>query len=174
MLTDVTMRPVAAADIAAIEALHDRAFGPGRYARTAYRVRDGLPSFSPLCRLAELKAAGQTGKIAAALRLAPITVGERRGAQLLGPLSVEPPLKGHGIGKALVVEALGAARAAGVRLIVLVGDLAYYERFGFGVAAPGRFDLGGPVDPARLLMLELTPVGAAGFAGQVRGDHTCA
>lgn len=161
----VTMRSVTAADIPAIEALHDRAFGPGRYARTAYRIRDGLPSFSPLCRLAE-----REGVLAAALRMAPVTIGGRAGAQLLGPLAVEPPLKGLGIGKALVVDALAAARQAGVQIIVLVGDLPYYERFGFTVAPPSRFDLGGPVNPARLLFIELVPNALSQFRGLVAAE----
>lgn len=169
MPSAVTMRSVTAADIPAIEALHDRAFGPGRYARTAYRVREGLPPLSPLCRLAE-----RDGVLAAALRMAPVTIGGRAGAQLLGPLAVEPPLKGFGIGKALVVDALAAAKNTGVLLIVLVGDLPYYERFGFMVAPPGRFDLGGPVNPARLLYLELTPGVISEFLGVMRATHTLA
>ena len=165
----VTMRSVTAADIPAIEALHDRAFGPGRYARTAYRIRDGLPPFSPLCRLAE-----RDGVLAAALRMAPVTIGGRPGAQLLGPLAVEPPLKGLGIGRALVVDTLEAARQAGVEIIVLVGDLPYYGRFGFKVAPPGHFDPGGPVNPARLLVLELVSGSLAKFQGPLRADHTLA
>ena len=144
MQNQIIMRPVTAADIAAVEALHDLAFGPGRYARTAYRVRDGLPPFSPLCRVATLE-----GRIMAAVRMAPITIGEKPGAQLLGPLAVEPAIKGQGTGKALAAEAIAAARAAGERLVLLVGDMPYYQRFGFAVAPRGKFDLGGPVDPAR-------------------------
>ena len=164
---DFETRAVTSADFPAIEALHDRAFGPGRYARTAYRIRDGLPPFSPLCRVAY-----RDGKLAAALRMAPITIGGVSGAQLLGPLAVDPALKGLGIGKALVAEALVAARAAGVRLVVLVGDLPYYERFGFAVVPAGRLQLPGPVDARRLLWLGLGE-GAMlgeGYAGVVRGE----
>jgi len=165
MPPDVTTRSVVAADLPAIEALHDRAFGPGRYARTAYRIRDGLPPFSPLCRVAYCD-----GRLAAALRMAPITIGGRAGAQLLGPLAVEPALKGQGIGKALVGEAIAAARQAGVRLIVLVGDLPYYERFGFAVAPAGRLKLPGPVNERRLLWLGLQQAASFGFAGDVWAD----
>ncbi len=147
-----------------MEALHDRAFGPGRYARTAYRIRDGLSPFSPLCRVAY-----KDGRLAAALRMAPITIGGTPGAQLLGPLAVEPALKGQGIGKALVAEALEEAQRAGVRLVVLVGDLPYYERFGFSVAPPGRLELPGPVDARRLLWLELAQGAKGEFQGAVRG-----
>jgi len=166
MLNQIIMRPVIAVDVPAIAALHDRAFGPGRHARTAYRIRDGLPPFSLLCRVAE-----RDGKIAAAVRLAPIVIGARSGAQLLGPLAVEPPLKGLGIGKALAAEAIAAAKAAGEHLVLLVGDMPYYQRFGFAVAPRGQFDLGGPVDPARLLVLELEAGALAAFAGLVRADY---
>lgn len=163
MPPDVTSRAVKATDLPAIEALHDRAFGPGRFARTAYHIRDGLPAFSALCRVAY-----RDGKLAAALRMAPITIGGIGGAQLLGPLAVEPALKGLGIGKALAAEGIEAARAAGVRLIVLVGDLPYYERFGFSVVPPGKLELPGPVNPKRLLWLELQPGVLAETSGDVR------
>lgn len=162
MIKPPSMRAVTAADIADIEALHDRAFGPGRYARTAYRVREGLPPYSSLCRLAEAE-----GKLLAAVRMAPISIGGAERAQLLGPLAVEPPLRGLGIGKRLAAEAMVSAREAGEQLVLLVGDLPYYGRFGFNVAPPGRFDLGGPVDPARLLYLELVPGALSRFAGAV-------
>ena len=167
MPNSIAMRPVTAADVPAIEALHDRAFGPGRYVRTAYRIREGLPAFSPLCRVA---VSGE--KLLAAVRMAPIRVGGHNHAQLLGPLAVEPPLRGQGIAKRLAAEALVSAREAGDRLVLLVGDLSYYGRFGFNVAPPGRFDPGGPVDPGRLLFLELTPGALADYAGRIEADHT--
>lgn len=162
MTPEFAIRPVTQADVAAIEALHDRAFGPGRFARTAYKIRAGLPAFSPLCRLAE-----RDGTILAALRMAPIAIGEHAGAQLLGPLAVEPVVKGQGFGKALVPVALAAAKEAGNKLVLLVGDMPYYQRFGFAVAPRGQFDLGGPVDPARFLYVELAPGALADFRGAV-------
>jgi predicted N-acetyltransferase YhbS len=166
MSDQITVRPVTAADVAAIEALHDRAFGPGRYARTAYRVREVLPPFSPLCRLAL-----RSGAIVAAVRMAPVVIGERPGAQLLGPLGVEPANKGQGFGKALVSEALAAAKTAGNELVLLVGDMPYYQRFDFAVAPSGKFDLGGPVDPVRLLCAELVAGALDRFGGRVRADY---
>ena len=166
MTKSVATRPVTAADIPTIEALHDRAFGPGRFVRTAYRVREGLPPFSPLCRLTACD-----GRLLAAVRMAPIIIGSRPGAQLLGPLAVEPEVKGQGFGKGLVVEALAAAKAAGQGLVLLVGDMPYYQRFGFAVSPPGQLDLGGPVDPGRLLFVELVPGSLAGYAGCVCADY---
>jgi predicted N-acetyltransferase YhbS len=165
MPTEVTMRAVAAADLPDIEALHERAFGAGRFAKTAYRIREGQPPFSPLCRVAF-----RDGRLAAALRMTPITIDGKSGAQLLGPLAVEPALKGQGIGKALVAMALEDATQAGVRLVVLVGDPAYYERFGFKGVPPGRLALPGPVDPRRLLALELQAGALADTSGDIRGE----
>jgi len=166
MSDQFAIRPVTATDVPAIETLHDRAFGPGRFARTAYRVRAGLPPFSPLCRLAE-----RDGALVAAVRMAPVIIGECPGTQLLGPLAVEPALKGLGFGKALVPAVLLAARQAGDQLVLLVGDMPYYQRFGFAVAPRGKFDLGGPVDPARLLYLELKPGALANYGGQIMADY---
>ena len=165
MTKDYSIRAATADDVAAIETLHDRAFGPGRFARTAYRVREGLPPYSDLCQVADAN-----GKILAAVRMAPVLIGGMDRAQLLGPLAVEPSLRGLGIGKRVAAEAMVSAREAGIRLVLLVGDLPYYGRFGFNTAPHGRFDLGGPVNPARLLYLELTAGGLADYAGAVQAD----
>ena len=54
----------------------------------------------------------------------------------LGPVSVAPDLHGQGIGAALVREGLDRLRRIGARGCVVVGDPAYYGRFGF-VGDPG-------------------------------------
>lgn len=74
---------------------------------------------------------------------------------MLGPLAVDPAFDGRGIGRALMVRTLEDARLLGHRAVILVGDEPYYARFGFRPVAPGRIMLPGPVDPARLLALEL-------------------
>jgi len=60
----------------------------------------------------------------------PIFCGEQP-ALLLGPVTVDPPFRSGGIGEALVMKSLGAARAAGHRLVLLVGDMSYYGKMGF-------------------------------------------
>ena len=70
-------------------------------------------------------------RLIAAVRFTPITVGGANGALLLGPLAVDPDFAGQGFGKRLIAEAIAAAKAAGLKLVVLVGDEAYYGRFGF-------------------------------------------
>lgn len=149
------------ADLAEITALHDRVFGPGAYARTAYRVRECAPSrISPVCLVSRID-----GDVVAAVRFTPITIGGRDGALLLGPLCVATARAGQGFGKALVAEGLERARAAGMRLILLVGNESYYARFGFARVPIGQITMPGPVDLARLLAAPLED----GALGDYRG-----
>lgn len=159
---ELTIRPVAASDLDAISALHRAAFGPGRFARTAYRVREGTPQLTRFCR------AGLVGtRLVAALRFTPVRVGATANALLLGPVAVAPDVAGKGYGRALIARAIDDARAAGQHLVLLVGDMPYYARFGFQPVPPGQIALPGPVNPARLLALELEPGALARYRGQI-------
>ena len=167
MTQHIVTRPASAADSADIKALHARAFGPGRFTRTAYRVREGTPEFSPFCRVCVID-----GRIIAALRFTPILIGGKGAALLLGPLAVEPAFANRGHGRGLIGEALEAARTAGIALVVLVGDEPYYGRFGFRKIPRGQITLPGPVDPDRLLAVELVPESLAAFSGRVSAAHS--
>jgi predicted N-acetyltransferase YhbS len=105
------------------------------------------------------------------VRLSPIRIGETR-ALLLGPLTVEPPFREHGIGHALIKRALAEAKAKNHRLVVLVGDEPYYGKCGFKPVKKGTAVMPGPVDPARLLVCELATGALAGVAGPIRPDWT--
>jgi predicted N-acetyltransferase YhbS len=70
---------------------------------------------------------------------------------------------------ALVEAGLTRAKAEGFRLVLLVGDMPYYGRFGFEPVPPGQITLPGPVDPARVLALELVPGALQAATGQVKG-----
>jgi predicted N-acetyltransferase YhbS len=164
-------RPVTPEDLPAISALHAEVFGPGRFTRTAYRVREaggsGTPPFSRFCRVAV-----SCGRLLAAVRLTEITIGATGGALLLGPLAVRPDVAGQGFGRALVADALDEARRAGIGLVVLVGDEPYYARFGFKRVPAGHILFPGPVNPARILAVELAPDALASFRGMVAAaDH---
>ncbi|SON56560.1 putative acetyltransferase [Hartmannibacter diazotrophicus] len=150
-------------DDANIEAIHEITFGPGRYARTAFRLREGIPQEASVGRVAELD-----GQIVGSVRLTPIQIGATP-ALLLGPLAVLPHLKNKGIGKMLMRRSMDAARQEGHRLVLLVGDLPYYWPFGFRVVPPGRIEMPGPVDPARLLYAELVGGAFDGVSGKVVG-----
>lgn len=165
MLAKITTRHAAPEDIPLISALHDRAFGPGRFARTAYRIREQLGpgrEISDFCRLAIAD-----DKIVAAIRMSEITIGGKPGAALLGPIVVSPEHAGQGYGRALIKEAMDAAHAAGVEIVLLVGDEPYYGRMGFKQVPPGTIALPGPVNPARLLAVELVPGTLANYQGLV-------
>jgi predicted N-acetyltransferase YhbS len=149
-------------DAPLLSELAARAFGPGRFARTAYRIREGVAPISSLSLAAWLD-----GRLVGGIRFTTVTIGAEGGALLLGPLVVHPAHKGKGYGQALVGEALARAKAQGFRLIVLVGDVPYYGRFGFVPVPPGQIALPGPVDPKRLLALELVPGALSGAVGPV-------
>jgi predicted N-acetyltransferase YhbS len=157
------LEPETPDDSEAILRLNERVFGPGRFARTAYRLRettDADLSLSFVARVGTL--------LVGANAMTPIFIGETP-ALLLGPLIVEPVFRSQGIGEALVKASLDAARAAGAGLAILVGDEPYYSRMGFVRTPPGRIVLPGPVDPARVLHCELRPGGFEGVTGKVRG-----
>jgi predicted N-acetyltransferase YhbS len=160
----LTILPETAEDADAIERLHERTFGPGRYAKTAYRLRE-----EAVHRL-DLSFTARVGTLlVGSVRLTPIRIGQSR-ALLLGPLTVEPAFRERGIGQALIAHALKIAAAKGERLALLVGDESYYGKAGFKRIAPGRVVMPGPVDPERVLVAELTPGAFDGVSGRVRGE----
>lgn len=148
-------------DDAAVDRLHERTFGPGRFARTAFRIRERAGHERSLSFTARVGT-----MLVGSVRLTQVRIGATP-ALLLGPLSVEPPFQSVGIGARLMEVALEAARADGHRLVVLVGDEPYYSKFGFRRVPNGVVTLPGPVDPARLLVAELAPGAFAGVAGMV-------
>jgi predicted N-acetyltransferase YhbS len=165
MVQNIVTRPAGPDDSAEIADLHARAFGPGRFARTAYRLREGAAEFSPFCRVCRID-----GRLAAAVRFSPIRICDKGGALLLGPLAVDPAFANQGHGRALVGEALEAARVAGIALVVLIGDEPYYAKLGFRRIPPGQISLPGPINPTRLLAVELSPGAFAGYAGRASAD----
>jgi predicted N-acetyltransferase YhbS len=150
-------------DEQALAQLSEAAFGPGRFARTAYRVREGIAPIAPLCLIGTLD-----GRLVGGIRFTALTIGEEERALLLGPVVVDPVERGKGYGRALIQEGLGRARGQRFSLVLLVGDMPYYGRFGFVPVPPGQITLPGPVDPARLLALDLIPGRLAATKGQVR------
>ena len=151
---------------AAIDALCARVFGPGRFAKASQRVREQAPHRRDLSFTAH-RTAHRGDALVGSVRLTPIRVGDGE-ALLLGPLAVESHERGRGAGLALLLASSGAARAAGERAILLVGDPPYYARAGY-VRAPSGVRMPGPVDPARLLGLALVPGALEGLRGPVRG-----
>jgi predicted N-acetyltransferase YhbS len=160
----LTILPETAGDAVAIERLHERTFGPGRYARTAFRIREGRG------HTLELSFTARVGTLlVGSVRLTPICIGDTP-ALLLGPLTVEPPFRSHGVGTALVKRALKEAEGKGHALVMLVGDEPIYKKSGFKRIAKGQVKMPGPVDPARLLVAELKAGAFDGVKGVIRPD----
>lgn len=155
------LSPQTDADEAAVERLTARVFGPGRYAKTAYRLREGLPAPDGLSFVAHVG-----GLLVGANRMSAVRIGPSQ-ALLLGPLVVEPAFRQLGLGEALVKRSLDAARAAGWRLTLLVGDAAYYGRMGFKPVPLDLLTMPGPVDPERLLYCELAEGALAQVGGRI-------
>jgi len=163
MTQSFPIRPERAADDDTILALQMAAFGPGAAARAAFRVREQAPHDAALSFVLTGEEA-----ILASVRQTHVQVGEDAGL-LLGPLVVAPEHKNRGMGRALVRHALDAARAAGERFVILVGDRPYYAPLGFTECVGRAVRMPGPVDPARLLVAELEPGVAATLTGLVEG-----
>ncbi len=160
----LTILPEKPNDAHAIERLHERTFGPGRFVLSAYRIREHVD------HLLDVSFTAWIGTLlVGSVRQLPICVGDTP-ALLLGPLTVEPPFRKHGIGKALLDRALNDARAKGHRLVLLVGDVPYYSRVGFKPVPKGRATMPGPVDYNRLLVAELVEGAFEGVSGPIRPD----
>ena len=165
-MTDLSLTILAetAADALPIERLHERTFGPGRFVLSAYRLREHVDHRFDLSFTARIGTL-----LVGSVRQLPILVGDTP-ALLLGPLTVEPPFRSRGVGRALLDRALGEARAKGQRLVLLVGDEPYYSRVGFKRVPKGRATMPGPVDYDRLLVAALVDGAFDGVSGAIRPD----
>jgi len=158
----VTIREEKTADITAREGLLDEAYGVSRFAKASERLREGRVPADGLSPVAV-----DRGRIVGTVRLWHITAGPGRAGLLLGPLAVDPTYRNRGIGTALMRRAIARARLAGHRAILLVGDAAYYGRFGFTAATTGELWMPGRYDRDRLLALELRAEALAGARGLI-------
>jgi len=160
----LTILPEKPNDADAIERLHERTFGPGRFVLSAYRLREHVD------HLLDLSFTARIGTLlVGSVRQLPICIGDTP-ALMLGPLTVEPPFRKRGVGRALLDRALGDAKKAGHRLVILVGDEPYYGRVGFKVVPKGTATMPGPVDYSRLLVAELAEGAFNGVSGAIRPD----
>ncbi|UXN59300.1 GNAT family N-acetyltransferase [Phyllobacterium zundukense] len=159
------IRNETALDERAREALLDRAMGEGRRRKSSEKLRRGRLPSEGLAFVAR----GLNGALLGTVRLWDIQAGHDAAgkpvrALLLGPLAVEPSLKGKGIGVALMRHATAEAARLGHGAVLLVGDPEYYERFGFSGTKTADLAMPGPVERRRFLALELKP-------GHLEGCH---
>lgn len=150
----------------AIEALYDRTFGPGHFAKTAERLREGSKSLPDLSRVAV-----RDGAVVGVTRLWPISVGEQgvKGV-FVGPVAVDPAFQGHRLGLTITGEALEAATLAKWSVAVLIGAPRYFSELGFEVTETLKFP--GPQDAQRVMTRPLAghPEHLAGTVRVLRAD----
>ncbi|MBN9236701.1 MULTISPECIES: GNAT family N-acetyltransferase [Phyllobacteriaceae] len=161
-LADVIYLPETPAHDAEIESINEEAFGPGRFTRAAYKIREGGPHQRSLSFVAV-----DGGTVIASVRMTHIVAGDGS-ALLLGPLAVRPAYKNLGIGRKLVAMALEAATKDGWPSVVLVGDEPYYGPLGFKRIPRGQLSMPRPVDLDRLLAHEIQPGAVAKLTGMVQ------
>ncbi len=134
-----------------IEQLYDRCFGPGRYAKTAERLREGNQSLIDMCKVA----VDDDGIVVGAVRLWPLQVGQTGRAVFVGPVAVDNKYRGSRLGLILTQECLALATQAGWPMALLIGDEPYFGKLGFSSIATSDYIPPGYVPPNRLLALEL-------------------
>jgi predicted N-acetyltransferase YhbS len=145
-----------------VESLQAIAFGPGRFARTAFRVRERFPIEPSLSMIAEVD-----GVPCGSVWMTPISVGGVDG-YLLGPLATHPNYRKRGAGKLLAREVTRHALERGEgSFVLLVGDQDYYCPLGWQLTVPGAIKFPGPVDPSRVLLYSDDPTLASALSGPI-------
>jgi predicted N-acetyltransferase YhbS len=160
-VVSLSIRPERPQDAAIADYLIADAFGPGRFVKSAERLREGA---RPLADLSFI--AWEGAQPVGCVRLWPVTIGSAP-ALLLGPFAVASHHRSRGLGAALIETACDTARAGGHGVVVLVGAAAYFVRLGFEPVPRGLVTLPGPVDPARVLWRALQPGALEGVHGPV-------
>jgi predicted N-acetyltransferase YhbS len=158
----ITIRREHRSDVAAREKLLDAACGPGRFAKSSECLREGRV---PARGLALTAAEGN--RLIGTVRLWSVTAGTAKGCLLLGPLAVAADVRSRGIGADLMWRALRDAGRLGYRAVLLVGDPAYYQRFGFSAENTGALRMPGPYERERLLAYEFVSGTLSGARGMI-------
>jgi predicted N-acetyltransferase YhbS len=167
------IKPEPAVLAGAVERLYDDVFGPARFHKASYLYREGVDPIRELSWIALEGDRPGNDRLVGAIRYWPILVGESgHSALLLGPLAIAQDRAGKGIGRALMFKTLDLAAQLGHDLVLLVGDVEYYRRFGFVPATPHGFVMPGESRPDRLQMAPLKDDVLGRIAGEVRHVHS--
>jgi predicted N-acetyltransferase YhbS len=167
------IKPEPAVLAGAVERLYDEVFGPARFHKASYLFREGVDPVRELSWIALEGDRQGNDRLVGAIRYWPILVGETgHPALLLGPLAIAQDRAGKGIGRALMFKTLDLAAQLGHDLVLLVGDVDYYKRFGFVPATPHGFVMPGESRPDRLQVAPLKDNVLGRIAGEVRHLHT--
>jgi predicted N-acetyltransferase YhbS len=167
------IKPEPAVLAGGVERLYDEVFGPARFHKASYLFREGVDPVRALSWIALEGDCPGNERLVGAIRYWPILVGETgHPALLLGPLAIAQDRAGKGIGRALMFKTLDLAAQLGHDLVLLVGDVDYYKRFGFVPATPHGFVMPGESRPDRLQVAPLKDNVLGRIAGEVRHLHT--
>jgi predicted N-acetyltransferase YhbS len=128
-----------------VEKIVSAVFGPGRFAKTAYRLREQ----SDYKVLFGLVTENHLGKIVATVRVA--QMNDYENTAILGPIAVNPDLRNIGLGMALMKECEKYCQHFHIKRIILVGDPEYYSRFGYVPSEAYDIQFPGPVNKKRIL-----------------------
>jgi len=163
----VELLPLSDIDPQAVEDLLDAAFGPDRFGRTAYRIRQGMDAVAALGF-----AIVEDGALVGTIQCWPVAHHARDGAAtplvMVGPVAVRPDVQRGGHGRALMARMLEAAETEADSALMMIGDPEYYGRFfGFTADATGEWDLPGPYEQRRLLARAVNGHGVPAGAGMI-------
>jgi predicted N-acetyltransferase YhbS len=156
------IRHETAVDADWVEHLHQICFGPGRFARAAFRIRERFGVDENLSFVAE-----HEGVSVANVKMSPINLSGMNG-YLLGPLVTDPHRRRMGAGRLLTLHVTQKAlEQPGCKFVLLVGDRAYYEPLGFEPISPQKIDFPAPVDPMRVLAVVKSAKVKKGLTGPI-------
>jgi putative acetyltransferase len=155
---NVTVREERPEDLEAIREVNRQAFGRDDEARLVDALRDG--GYARLSLVAE-----ESDRVVGHILFSDLPIGTLHGLAL-APLAVLPAHQRQGIGSRLVREGLRLCAEAGHRIVLVLGHLEFYPRFGFSAQRAER--LRAPFTGPSFMALELVPGALAGVSGKVR------
>lgn len=159
MTPTLTLRHESAEDAPRIRAVVEAAFGRASEADLvdALRRADALT----ISTVAELG-----GRLVGQIAFSPVTVGASP-ALAMAPVAVTPDRQRQGVGTGLIRWSLAECRRLGHEVVIVLGEPAYYHRFGFTTAAPLGIEAPFPAPVEAFMVLELTPGAMSGCRGRV-------
>ncbi|WOF42820.1 N-acetyltransferase [Sphingopyxis indica] len=163
----VELLPLSEIEPQAVEQLLDAAFGADRFARTAYRIREGLAAL-PALSFALREGGALVGTIQCWPVMHRAAGGTATPLVMVGPVAVRPDLQRGGHGRTLMAHMLAAAETGADGALMMIGDPEYYGRFfGFTADATAAWDLPGPFEKRRLLARAVNGHGLPTDAGMI-------
>ena len=127
-----------------------KSFGPGRFARSVYRLREKNDRDTEFSYIYELN-----NQILSSISYYKTFLNNDINGLLLGPLAVDPEHRGKGYGVELVKYTIALIKKTiAYDFILVIGDYHYYEKFGFK-KINNTFSFYGPVNSEKVLILHL-------------------